>query len=73
MHEPSSGRSRSHTSPFTYHSSARATRGGQTVGTFAITTRSARPLEISFAMSSGLVSQLVPLRFEPSGIVISTS
>ena len=38
-----------------------------------MTMRSARPLEISFAMSIGLVSQEVPLRFEPSGSVISIS
>ena len=38
--------------------------------TFAITARSERPLETSLATSIGLVSQLVPLRSDPSGIVI---
>lgn len=41
--------------------------------TLAITMRSAKPLEISLAMSIGLVSQEVPLRFDPSGRVISIS
>lgn len=38
-------------------------------GTLAITIRSDRLLETSLAMSIGLVSQLVPLRSEPSGKV----
>lgn len=41
--------------------------------TFAITSFSARLLEISFATSKGLVSQLVPLRSAPSGKVIVIS
>lgn len=38
--------------------------------TFAITTRSERLLETSLATSIGLVSQLVPLRSEPSDRVM---
>lgn len=53
----SSGLSRSHTSP----------------STLAMITRSAKLLDRSFAISIGLVSQLVPLRIEPSGIVMSIS
>ena len=41
--------------------------------TLAMMIRSERPFEISFAISIGLVSQLVPLRFEPSGRVTSIS
>lgn len=41
--------------------------------TFAITIRSDRLFETSFATSMGVVSQLVPLRSEPSGITIKIS
>jgi hypothetical protein len=41
--------------------------------TFAITSFSARLLEIPFAISKGVVSQLVPLRSAPSGKVMVIS
>jgi hypothetical protein len=39
----------------------------------AMTTRSDKLLEMSFATSMGLVSQLVPFRTEASGIVMAIS
>lgn len=77
----SNGRSRSQSSSSTYKGVAKEIKydeharvtDTQAQRTFEMTTLSAKLFDSCFAISSGLVSQLVPFFTDPSGRVISIS